>query len=104
MFIALGRHGLEEDTADIAYVEIGAMAGPQAYVPASLLRRRHIRISGSGAGSVSIAKIMTELPVYIRMIAEGRVNVPTQVFPLSSIAAAWATATQSGTRVVVVPG
>jgi NADPH:quinone reductase-like Zn-dependent oxidoreductase len=53
-FAALARRGLEEDTANIAYVQIGATAGPDAAVPAALLRSRRIRISGSGAGSAPI--------------------------------------------------
>ncbi len=43
-FRALGRRGLNEDSSDIAYVQIGAVAGPEASVPSSLLRSR-----GSGS-------------------------------------------------------
>lgn len=103
-FLALGRHGLGEDNADITYVQIGAPAGPEAAVPASLLRSRRIRISGSGAGSASIASIMEQLPIYMRLIAEGRVEVPTRSFPLSRVSDAWSAAAESGSRVVVVPG
>ena len=49
-FQALGRRGLSEDTADISYVQIGALAGAEAAVPSSLLRSRKLTISGSGAG------------------------------------------------------
>jgi hypothetical protein len=103
VFEALGRTGLDEDVADIRYVEIGAMAGPRAAVPAALLRSRRIRISGSGAGSGSVADIMAQLPVYLRLIADGTVTVPTRTFPLSQVAEAWAAATDGGDRVVVVP-
>ena len=102
-FAALGRRGLDEDRANIAYVQIGAMAGPEAAVPASLLRSRRIRITGSGAGSVSIADIKSQLPVYMQLIADGRIDVPTQTFALPQISDAWAASTQSGRRVVVVP-
>ncbi len=47
---ALGREGLGEDRADIKYVQIGALAGPEAAVPSALLRSRKLTISGSGAG------------------------------------------------------
>jgi NADPH:quinone reductase-like Zn-dependent oxidoreductase len=103
-FAALGRRGLDEDRADIAYVQIGAMAGPDASVPSSLLRSRRIRISGSGAGAASVADIVAQLPLYMRLIADGRVQVPTRPFPLSHVAEAWAAAGDGGTRVVVVPG
>ncbi|MGD0447215.1 MAG: zinc-binding alcohol dehydrogenase family protein [Candidatus Dormibacteria bacterium] len=102
-FAALQRHGLEEDTADIAYVEIGAMAGPEAALPAALLRSRRIRISGSGAGSSSLANLAAQVPGYLQLIADGRIAPPTRVFPLSQISAAWDAASTSGTRVVVVP-
>ena len=103
-FRALGRRGLNEDSSDIAYVQIGAVAGPEASVPSALLRSRKIRISGSGAGSASVAEIIDQLPVYMQLIADGHVDVPTRPFPLSRVADAWTTAADGGPRVVVVPG
>jgi NADPH:quinone reductase-like Zn-dependent oxidoreductase len=104
MFAALAQHGLHEDSADIAYIQIGAGAGPEASVPAALLRSRRIRITGSGAGSASVSAVIAQLPAYIQLIADGRVQVPTQTFPLSRIADAWTAARDSGPRVVIVPG
>lgn len=102
VFDALGRAEFQaEDEADIAYVQIGSMAGEEASVPASLLRSRRIRLSGSGLGSASLSEVMAQVPVYMKLIAEGRVDVPTRVFPLSKIAEAWAT-NESGRRSVVV--
>jgi NADPH:quinone reductase-like Zn-dependent oxidoreductase len=103
-FVALGRRGLDEDRANIAYVQIGQIAGAHASLPASLLRSRRIRISGSGAGSAQIADVIAQLPAYMALIAERRVEVPTQIFQLSNIADAWDASTRSGNRVVVVPG
>jgi NADPH:quinone reductase-like Zn-dependent oxidoreductase len=100
-FTALARRGLEEDRADIAFVQIGSMAGPQASVPASLLRSRRIRISGSGAGSASIADVLAQVPAYIELIADGRIQVPTQSYPLSSIAEAWSASLESDRRIVI---
>jgi len=103
-FAALARQGLDEDKADIAYVQIGALAGAEAAVPAALLRSRRIRITGSGAGSASVDTIMAELPGYMQMIAEGRIEVPVRVFPLSAVTDAWAASARGGERAVVVPG
>jgi NADPH:quinone reductase-like Zn-dependent oxidoreductase len=103
-FAALARRGLQEDSADIAYVQIGALAGAEAAVPSALLRSRRIRISGSGAGSASVDTIMAELPGYIQMIAGGRVEVPVRIFPLSAVTDAWSASVRGGERVVVVPG
>jgi D-arabinose 1-dehydrogenase-like Zn-dependent alcohol dehydrogenase len=102
-FASLARRGLEEDTADIAYTQIGGAAGPEAAVPAALLRSRRIRISGSGAGSAQIADIMAEVPVYMQLIADRRVDVPTKTVPLSSISEAWTASTNGTYRIVVVP-
>jgi NADPH:quinone reductase-like Zn-dependent oxidoreductase len=102
-FTALARRGLEEDTANIAYVQIGAIAGPDAAVPAALLRSRRIRISGSGAGSASIADVMAQVPVYLQLIADGKIVIPTQTFALSSISEAWTASAESPRRVVIVP-
>jgi NADPH:quinone reductase-like Zn-dependent oxidoreductase len=103
-FVALGRRGLDEDRANIAYVQIGQIAGANASLPASLLRSRRIRISGSGAGSAQIADVIAQLPEYMQLIADNRVEVPTRIFPLSNIADAWDASARSGNRVVVVPG
>jgi NADPH:quinone reductase-like Zn-dependent oxidoreductase len=101
-FAALGRRGLGEDTDDISYVEIGAMAGADARLPASLLRSRRLRISGSGAGSTPLAVLGQEIPAYLERIADGTVTVPASAYELSDVAAAWAAASGSGPRPVVL--
>jgi NADPH:quinone reductase-like Zn-dependent oxidoreductase len=103
-FAALARRGLEEDSADIAYVQIGAVAGPQAAVPAALLRSRKLRITGSGAGAASVTDIIAELPRYIALISEGIVDVPVRTFSLSRVSEAWKTAERGRPRVVVLAG
>ena len=102
-FVALSRTGLDEDEGDTAYVEIGQSAGAEASLPASLLRSTSIRISGSGAGSGSLAEIMRQLPVYLRLIADGKVEVPVDVYRLNDVENAWRAAPRSGARAVVVP-
>lgn len=103
-FAALARHGLDEDHADIAYLQIGAAAGPQASVPAALLRSRKLRISGSGAGSASIADVIAKVPHYMQLIADGAINVPVRTFPLSHVSEAWDAAEHGRPRVVIVAG
>ncbi len=84
-FAALGRRGLGDDTADISYVQIGAVAGRDAAVPATLLRSRRIRISGSGAGSVSTERMIAELPKVAALIADGTLDAPYTAYPLDRI-------------------
>jgi NADPH:quinone reductase-like Zn-dependent oxidoreductase len=102
-FAALARSGFGEDSADIKYVQIGALGGPEAAVPSALLRSRKLTISGSGAGSVTAASIATQIPAYIKLIAEGSVQVPFRTFPLSDAGTAWTASSDSGPRVVLVP-
>jgi NADPH:quinone reductase-like Zn-dependent oxidoreductase len=102
-FRALGRRGLSEDTADISYVQIGALAGADAAVPSAVLRSRKLTISGSGAGSVPAAEIKAQIPRYLQLITDGSVQVPFRTFPLSDVAAAWTASAESGPRVVLVP-
>jgi NADPH:quinone reductase-like Zn-dependent oxidoreductase len=101
-FRALGRAGFSEDHASIKYVQIGALAGPEAAVPSSLLRSRKLTISGSGAGSVPVSEIKAQIPRYIQLTADGSVEVPFRTFPLSDVAAAWTASAESGPRVVLV--
>jgi len=100
-FTALGRRGLDDDTADISYVQIGALGGPAATLPASLLRSRRIRVSGSGAGSATTERILAEIPRIMQLIADGTLEVPYTAYPLNAIDRAWAH-TGPG-RAVVVP-
>jgi NADPH:quinone reductase-like Zn-dependent oxidoreductase len=102
-FQALGRRGFNEDSADIKYVQIGALAGAEAAVPSSLLRSRKLTISGSGAGSVPAAEIKIQIPRYIELIANRTVDVPFRTFPLSDAGTAWTASAESGPRVVLVP-
>ena len=54
--------------------------------------------------SASLTDLVAQVPVCMRLIARGRVEVPTRTFPLTRIADAWNAAGQGGPRVVVVPG
>jgi NADPH:quinone reductase-like Zn-dependent oxidoreductase len=101
-FQALARQGLSEDSADIKYVQIGAVAGAEALVPSSLLRSRKLTISGSGAGSVRAADIKAQIPVYIQLIADSTIQVPFRTFPLSDAGTAWTASAEPGPRVVLV--
>lgn len=104
-FAALSGLGMGgQGSGDIKYVQIGALAGADAAVPSALLRLRKITISGSGAGSVAPAEIKTQIPAYIKLIADGSVQVPYRTYPLSDVSAAWAASAGSGPRVVIVPG
>ncbi|MFI9635961.1 zinc-binding alcohol dehydrogenase family protein [Nocardia sp. NPDC051929] len=100
-FAALAKGGMDDDGTAIDYVQIGSLAGAEAALPAALLRSRRIRISGSGAGSVSKAAMIAELPEVLARFADGTFDAPYTDYPLSRVAEAWAH--QGRTRAVVVP-
>ena len=99
-FAALGGVGADDD-APIDYVQIGSLAGTAASLPAALLRSRRIRISGSGTGSVSKARIIAELPEILARFGDGTFDAPYTAYPLSRVGEAWAH--QGRTRAVIVP-
>lgn len=72
-----------------SYVEIGSAAGEQAAVPAALLRSRPFRLSGSGIGSFDMGRYVGQIPVYLQLIADGKVRVDAQAYPLSQVSEAW---------------
>lgn len=84
-----------------AYVQIGSLAGVEASLPADLLRSRRIRITGSGAGSVSHEEMLAEAPEVMARFADGSLHLPCTAFPLSRVGEAWARTGRS--RAVVVP-
>ena len=98
---SLGRRGLDEDTADIAHVQIGATGGATAALPAPLLRSRRFTVRGFGAGSAPLAEIMAALPRFMDDVADGRIVTQVRAFPLSRVAEAWAYTGPE--RAVVVP-
>jgi NADPH:quinone reductase-like Zn-dependent oxidoreductase len=100
-FAALGGHGLQDDTEQISYVQIGSLAGAEASLPASLLRSRRITLTGSGAGSMSTQSLMARLPQLMQMIADGALEIPYTAYPLERVEEAWEHAGRS--RAVVVP-
>lgn len=99
-FAALGRTRPGE-VPDTTYVQVGSLAGPEAALPAALLRSRRIRVTGSGIGSVSRDEMLAEAPAVLRHFADGTFQAPYTAYPLSAVGAAWAHTGRS--RAVVVP-
>jgi NADPH:quinone reductase-like Zn-dependent oxidoreductase len=86
---------------DTSYIQIGALAGPNAALPAALLRSRRIKITGSGLGSVDMATIQRLMPEYLTRIADGHVDVPIHTYPLSDVTQAWTAKPEDNARIVL---
>ena len=70
-------------------MEIGQRAGPTLAMQADVLRSSGLVISGSGAGTISVEKIISEPPTFLSMVASGDLQVEVEEIPLADVAAAW---------------
>jgi NADPH:quinone reductase-like Zn-dependent oxidoreductase len=85
----------------LAWVQIGAVAGPTSPIPSEALRAARLQLVGSGQGSVGTREIVGELPALVRVIADGAFAVRTTEIPLRDIEAAWSL--DSAERIVIRP-
>lgn len=86
----------------LIWVQIGAIAGPEAAIPSAALRASGLQIVGSGQGSVTTGDILAELPALAAEIGTGRYRVDVRPVPLDDVTAAW-TSPPDDRRVVIVP-
>jgi NADPH:quinone reductase-like Zn-dependent oxidoreductase len=86
----------------LIWIEIGAIVGPEAAIPAAALRSARLEIVGSGIGSVPGRDFIEELPKLAKAVAEGAFDVRARAVPLAEVEQVW-TATADGDRIVLVP-
>ena len=82
-------------------VQVGNMAGPDATVPANLLRSTGLRLMGSGAGSVDPREILLMIPEVWKLAAAGTLTMAIEEVPLADIETAWQRGDRDGRRQVV---
>ncbi len=87
----------------LTWIQVGAVAGPNAPVPSAALRAARLQIVGSGQGSVSTADIVADLPALAEEIGAGTFDINARPMPLADVARAWATASDSSQRIVLTP-
>ena len=73
----------------LTWLEIGAIAGPEAAIPAAALRAARLQIVGSGIGSVSGRDFVKELPKLAEAVAEGAFDVRAKAVPLAEVEQVW---------------
>jgi NADPH:quinone reductase-like Zn-dependent oxidoreductase len=86
----------------LSWIEVGAVAGPDAAIPAAALRALPLQIVGSGQGSVPTAALLAELPALAHEIASGALRVDARAVPLTDVTSAWQDA-DSDVRIVLTP-
>jgi NADPH:quinone reductase-like Zn-dependent oxidoreductase len=87
----------------LTWIEIGAIAGPEAAIPAAALRSARLQIVGSGIGSVPGRDFVKELPTLAEAVASGAFDVRARAVPLAHVAEAWTSAAGTSDRIVLVP-
>jgi NADPH:quinone reductase-like Zn-dependent oxidoreductase len=88
---------------DLAWIQIGAMAGPIAEIPSAALRSSRTQIVGSGIGSVDGRDFRAEIPKIAKAVHEKAFDVRTQTVPLSDVTTAWTQPLEPDKRIVFVP-
>jgi len=84
----------------LAWVQIGAITGPEIRLPSALLRQADVVVMGSGQGSVSTRGILEELVPLLAEAGSGSFSLDTDVHPLADVERVWG-APQDGRRRVV---
>lgn len=87
----------------MTWIQIGSIGGPTAPIPSAALRAARLSIVGSGQGSVSTRAILTELPALAKAILNGSFKIEARTMPLEDVEKAWAEASHSRQRIVIVP-
>jgi NADPH:quinone reductase-like Zn-dependent oxidoreductase len=86
----------------LAWIQIGSIAGATAQIPSAALRASRLQIVGSGQGSVGAREYLAEFPALAREIAAGTLDVGARAVPLANVEEAWAAA-GTNERVVLTP-
>lgn len=84
------------------WVEIGSVAGADISLPAAALRSAHLRLIGSGQGSIGAREYLAELPSLIEAINDGRIAVATRTARLADVESVWGEPEDAGVRTVLV--
>lgn len=87
----------------VTWIEVGAIAGPEAAIPAAALRSARLQIVGSGIGSVPGRDFRKELPNIVNAVADGAFDVRAKSIPLAEVERVWTSSLETDDRIVLVP-
>jgi NADPH:quinone reductase-like Zn-dependent oxidoreductase len=94
----------EAESRALDWVLIGSIAGEDIALSSVLLRKRNLRVLGSGQGAVSTADMFSVSPDVIAALAAGALQVQVREVPLADIESHWSAKPPSGERIVFVTG
>lgn len=92
----------EDRSRPLDWVEIGSVAGATMALPSAALRSAHLRLVGSGQGSIGVREYLGELPSLVAAISAGQISVQAVEAPLTDVSAVWTAPEASGVRTVLV--
>jgi NADPH:quinone reductase-like Zn-dependent oxidoreductase len=92
-----------ERSSALTWIEVGAIAGSEAAIPAAALRSSRLQIVGSGIGSVPGRDFRKELPHLIKALARGAFDVRARSVPLAEVEHVWTSSLRARERIVLVP-
>jgi NADPH:quinone reductase-like Zn-dependent oxidoreductase len=87
----------------LTWLEVGAVAGPEAAIPAAALRGARLQIVGSGIGSVSARDFVKEVSKLAEVVAHGALDVRAKAVPLAEVEQVWTRSAGTNDRIVLVP-
>src|SRR5580704_7937808 len=92
----------EAESRALDWVLIGSVAGEDISLSSVLLRKRNLRILGSGQGATSTADMFSVAADAVAAFAAGQLHVQIREVPLADVERHWSTSTPSGQRLVFV--
>jgi len=87
----------------LTWIEVGAIAGPEAAIPAAALRSTRLQIIGSGIGSVPGRDFRKEMPNLLKAVIQGAFDVRAKSVPLAEVERVWTSTLGTSDRIVLVP-
>jgi hypothetical protein len=100
---AITRRGLTHVAPRVRLVEVGQMAGRSISLDGAVLRSSGLEITGSGAGSVPIERIVESMPRFMDYAAQGKLRVATTTVPLAEVQQVWDQPSTANRRLVLIP-
>jgi NADPH:quinone reductase-like Zn-dependent oxidoreductase len=87
----------------LTWIEVGAIAGAEAAIPAAALRSARLQIVGSGIGSVPGRDFRKELPNLVKAVTDGAFDVRAKSVPLAEVERVWSSSPETNERIVLIP-
>jgi NADPH:quinone reductase-like Zn-dependent oxidoreductase len=93
----------EDESRALDWILVGSVAGDEIALSSVLLRKRNLRVLGSGQGAVSTADMFSAAPAIVAALSSGELRVRVREVPLAEIERHWSESAHARERIVFVP-